>query len=62
MKRFSIKPPFAELIVSGKKKIELRIWNTKFRGEFLIDALQKLDKEIYQLYNINPASLYFQGN
>lgn len=38
MKSLSLKQPFAELILQGKKKIELRRWNTKFRGEFLIHA------------------------
>jgi len=38
MKVLSLKQPFAELVVSGKKTIELRNWNTKFRGEFLIHA------------------------
>jgi len=38
MKVLSLKQPWAELIVTGKKKIELRVWNTKFRGEFLIHA------------------------
>lgn len=38
MKVLSLKQPFAELVVSGKKTIELRKWNTKFRGEFLIHA------------------------
>lgn len=38
MKALSLKQPFAELILQGKKKIELRKWNTNFRGEFLIHA------------------------
>ena len=38
MKVLSLKQPFAELIVSGRKRIELRNWNTNFRGEFLIHA------------------------
>jgi predicted transcriptional regulator len=38
MKTLSLKQPFAELVVSGKKTVELRKWNTKFRGEFLIHA------------------------
>ncbi len=38
MKALSLKQPFAELILQGKKKIELRKWNTKFRGEFLIHS------------------------
>lgn len=45
MKALSLKQPFAELVVSGKKKIELRNWNTKFRGEFLIHASKSPDKE-----------------
>ncbi len=38
MKVLSLKQPFAELVVSGSKKIELRKWNTKFRGEFYVHA------------------------
>ncbi len=45
MKALSLKQPYAELIVSGKKKIEIRKWNTKFRGEFLIHASQSTDKK-----------------
>lgn len=44
MKCLSVSQPFANLIVSGKKTIELRGWNTKFRGEFLIHAPQKVRK------------------
>lgn len=43
MKTLSLKQPFAELILQGKKKIELRKWNTKFRGEFLIHASKNPD-------------------
>lgn len=45
MKALSLKQPFAELVVSGIKRIELRKWNTKFRGEFLIHASKILDKK-----------------
>jgi predicted transcriptional regulator len=45
MKALSLKQPYAELVVSGKKKIELRKWNTKFRGEFLIHAPKHPDEE-----------------
>lgn len=38
MKCLSISQPFAELVISGKKTVELRSWNTKFRGEFMIHA------------------------
>jgi predicted transcriptional regulator len=45
MKALSLKQPYAELVVSGKKKIELRKWNTNFRGEFLIHASKNPDEE-----------------
>ncbi len=45
MKCLSVSQPFADLIVSGKKKIELRKWNTNFRGEFLIHAPLKVRKD-----------------
>lgn len=45
MKALSFKQPFAELILQGKKKIEIRKWKTKFRGEFLIHASKIPDKE-----------------
>ena len=45
MKCLSVSQPFANLIVQGKKTIELRRWNTNFRGEFLIHSPQKIRKE-----------------
>lgn len=38
MKALSLKQPWAELILQGKKTIETRTWNTSFRGRFLIHA------------------------
>ena len=57
MKCLSLKQPFADLLALGEKTIELRKWNTKFRGEFLIhasknidiDACERLDIEIEKL-------------
>jgi len=45
MKTLSLKQPWAELILQGKKKIEVRKWNTKFRGEFLIHASKIPDEK-----------------
>ena len=45
MKCLSVSQPFAELIILGKKTIELRKWNTNYRGELLIHAPQKIRKE-----------------
>jgi len=45
LKCLSVSQPFADLIISRKKTIELRNWNTNFRGEFLIHAPLKIRKE-----------------
>jgi len=37
-----VSQPFAELIIQGKKTIELRHWNTNYRGEFLIHSPSKI--------------------
>jgi hypothetical protein len=40
MKALSIRSPYWELILSGKKTIETRTWKTNYRGDFLICATQ----------------------
>jgi predicted transcriptional regulator len=57
MKCLSLKQPYSELIVSGRKTIELRKWNTKFRGQFLIHASKTINSEACKLYNIDIPSL-----
>ncbi|HIH31860.1 TPA: ASCH domain-containing protein [Candidatus Woesearchaeota archaeon] len=57
MKALSLKQPFAELVVSGKKKIELRKWNTKFRGEFLIHASKIPDKKSMEKFGFKELPL-----
>ena len=53
MKALSLKQPYAELVVSGKKTIELRKWNTSFRGEFLIHASLVPDKDGMEMFGFN---------
>jgi hypothetical protein len=57
MKCLSLRQPYAELLVTGKKTIEIRTWNTKFRGEFLIHASKKIDKKACEKYKMDPNSL-----
>ncbi len=38
MKCLSVCQPFADLIVSGRKTIELRGWSTRYRGHVLVHA------------------------
>lgn len=51
-----LKQPYAQLVVSGKKTIELRKWNTKFRGEFLVHASKIPNKDACERNKIDPIS------
>ena len=52
MKALSLKQPWAELILQGKKKIEIRKWNTSFRGQFLIHASKIPDEAGMKKFNM----------
>lgn len=52
MKCLSVSQPFATLIIEGKKTIELRRWNTNFRGEFLVHAPLKIKKDDFKRLKI----------
>ena len=53
MKCLSVSQPFADLIITGKKTIELRKWNTNFRGEFLIHAPLKVRNDDCKRLKLN---------
>lgn len=57
VKVLSLKQPWAELLASGKKTIELRGWNTNYRGEFYIHASKNTDREECVKVNLNPDEL-----
>ena len=57
MKCLSVSQPYADLIISGKKTIELRTWNTKFRGEFLIHAPLKVKKDVCKRLGIEEFNI-----
>jgi hypothetical protein len=57
MKALSLKQPWAEFVADGKKTVELRKWNTKFRGEFLIHASKIPDMEAMKKFGFPENSL-----
>ncbi len=59
MKVLSLKQPYAELVVSGKKTIELRNWNTKFRGKFLIHSSKNFNKKAVENFGLDASKLDF---
>lgn len=61
MKALSLKQPYAELILEGRKKIELRNWRTTFRGEFLIHASKTPDFLAMKKFDFGENSLPLGG-
>jgi hypothetical protein len=57
MKALSIRQPWAELILQGRKQIELRTWNTNYRGQIVIHAGQQVKEEHCRAYGFNPEEL-----
>lgn len=57
VKVLSLKQPWAELLASGRKTIELRGWNTNYRGEFYIHASKNTSIEDCKRVNLNPDEL-----
>jgi len=57
MKCLSVSQPYADLIVQGKKTIEIRTWNTKYRGEFLVHAPSKIKKDTCKKLGIDETKL-----
>jgi predicted transcriptional regulator len=53
MKCLSLKQPFADLLALGEKIIELRKWNTKYRGKFLVHASKNIDMEACERLDID---------
>ena len=56
MKALSLKQPWAELVLQKKKKIEIRKWNTHFRGEFLIHASKIPDKNAMKRFGFKISN------
>jgi hypothetical protein len=57
MKCLSVSQPYADLIIQGKKTVELRTWNTKFRGEFLVHAPLGIKIEVCKKLGIDKENL-----
>ncbi len=55
MKALSIRQPWAELILQGRKTIELRTWRTNYRGRLALHAGQAIRKEACAAYGVDPA-------
>ena len=57
MKALSLRQPYAELILQGKKTMESRLWKTKYRGEFLIHASVNVALGACKKFGFDPEKL-----
>ena len=48
----SIRQPWAELILSGRKTIEIRTWSTSYRGPLWLHAGRKEDPELQRYFKL----------
>lgn len=53
MKALSLKQPWADLVVDGRKTIELRTWKVSYRGELAIHASQSIHLEACQGFGLD---------
>lgn len=54
----SIRQPWAELIVSGKKTVEVRSWITEYRGKLWLHAAKASDPNLERVFGLE---LTFKG-
>lgn len=59
MKALSFKQPWAELMLQGKKRIEIRKWNTHFRGKFLIHSSKIPDAKAMKQFGFSDLPCGF---
>lgn len=57
MKALSIRQPWSELVLQGRKTIELRTWKTNYRGRIAVHAAQKVELQACAVYGFDPAKL-----
>lgn len=57
MKALSFRQPWADLIIQGKKRLDLRTWKTSYRGPLAVYASLSVEKEACRGFNIDPGEL-----
>jgi len=57
MKALSFRQPWAELVLRGQKTLDLRTYNSHFRGRFLIHAAQEIEREACVAHGLDPDAL-----
>jgi hypothetical protein len=61
VKGITIRQPWVELILQGRKPYEIRSWGTSYRGPILLHAAKALDKSALFALEIDASSLFRGG-
>lgn len=61
MKALSFRQPWAELVLQGRKTMDLRTYNTHYRGRIAIHASQTVEADKCWEYSLNPDNLDVGG-
>jgi hypothetical protein len=54
MKTLSIRQPWADLILQGRKTMELRTWTVSYRGPLAIHASKTVEREACMAHGVDP--------
>lgn len=57
MKALSFRQPWAELILQGRKTLDLRTYSRTYRGPLAIHAAQEIEREACVQHDLDPTSL-----
>ena len=57
MKIITVRQPYADMIVNGRKNIEYRSWPTSYRGPVLIHAALGINRDICRKFGRDPDVL-----
>jgi hypothetical protein len=61
MKALSFRQPWAELVLQGRKTMDLRTYNTHYRGRILIHAAQTVETGDARRFDLDPTGLAAGG-
>jgi hypothetical protein len=61
MKALSFRQPWAELVLQGRKTMDLRTYNTHYRGRLAVHASQTIERDNCLQHDLEPADLQTGG-
>lgn len=56
-KALSFRQPWADLVLEGRKSLDLRTWSTKYRGTLAVYASSEIEREACKAHGMDPSAL-----